>query len=77
MTDKEITFDECMLDAIEAIKDAMGKLDLGYAICPSCRSKRYNNFAEKKQGDKMSNSLKRLQELASAHRLGDVKSINT
>ena len=34
MTDKEITFDECMLDAIEAIKDAMGRLDVGYGLWP-------------------------------------------
>jgi hypothetical protein len=77
MTDKEITFDECMLDAIEAIKDAMGRLDVGYGLWPPCHSKRYNNFRDKKEGGSLSQSLKRLQGLASAHRLGDVKNINT
>ena len=67
MTQDELTFKECMEDAIDAIKDAMGKLDLGFAICPSCKSKRYSNFADKKEGDTMSNSLMRLQSILVTH----------
>ena len=70
MTDEETTFDECMEDAIEAIKDAMGRLDLGYALCPSCKSKRYNNFIHKKEGDTLSNSLTRLQGIVASHNRG-------
>jgi hypothetical protein len=61
MTDEEITFDEYMYEAIEAIKDAMAKLDLGFAFCPACNSRRYHNFNEKKEGDVLAASLARME----------------
>ena len=67
MAQDELTLKECIEDAVDAIKEAMGKLDLGYTVCPSCRSKRYNNFTEKREGDTMSNSLMRLQGILTIH----------
>ena len=68
MTEEEASFEDCMDDAIEAIKDAMSRLDLGYALCPSCKSKRYHNFVDKKEGDTLANSLTRLETIREAHK---------
>jgi len=64
MPDEELTFNECIADAVEAIKDAMGRLDLGFTYCPVCNSRRFHNFNEKKEGDLLAGTLVRLETLA-------------
>lgn len=67
MSDEGMTFDECMVDAIEAIKDAMATLDLGFAYCPACNSRRYHSYNEKREGDILAAALARLEPLVSTH----------
>jgi hypothetical protein len=70
MPDGEITFDECMGDAIEAINDAMAKLNLSFAYCPACNSRRYHNFNEKKEGDTLALALARLETMMVTRKKG-------
>ena len=64
MPDEELTFNECIDDAVLAIKDALAKLDLSHTYCPVCNSRRFHNFNEKKEGDLLAGTLVRLETLA-------------
>ena len=64
MPDEELTFNECIDDAVLAIKDALAKLDLSHTFCPVCNSRRFHNFNEKKEGDILAGTLVRLETLA-------------
>ena len=64
MPDEELTFNECIDDAVLAIKDALAKLDLSHTYCPVCNSRRFHNFNEKKEGDILAGTLVRLETLA-------------
>ena len=63
MPDEELTFNECIDDAVLAIKDALAKLDLSHTYCPVCNSRRFHNFNEKKEGDLLAGTLVRLETL--------------
>ena len=65
MPDEELTFDECIDDAVLAIKDALAKLDLSHTYCPVCNSRRFHNFNEKKEGDVLAGTVVRLEALIS------------
>ena len=65
MPDDGLTFDECLDDAVLALKDAMAKLDLSHTYCPMCNSRRFHNFNEKKEGDVLAGTVVRLEALMS------------
>ena len=65
MPDDGLTFDECLDDAVLALKDAMAKLDLSHTYCPVCNSRRFHNFNEKKEGDVLAGTVVRLEALIS------------
>ena len=71
MTDKEDEeYIDCLKDAVDAIKDAQSKLDLGYYRCSKCRSLRYNTSYYKIASNALSISLSNLEKLLPARKGG-------
>ena len=68
--DDEISLTECIEEAIDAMKDAMGKLDLGFSFCSSCGARRFTNFSDKRKGDTLSGSITRLEGLLISRKEG-------
>ena len=54
---------DCIRDAIDAIKEAQSKLDLGSRRCPNCGSVRYNTWADKQSSNHLGGALTRLETL--------------
>ena len=71
MTDKEDEeYIDCLKDAVDAIKDAQSKLDLGYYRCSKCGSLRYNTWVDKLASNALSISLSNLEKLLPARKGG-------
>ena len=60
MSDDEPSYMECCEDSVDAIQEAMSKLNLGYQRCSGCGSIRYSNFDDKKRGDALSTAITKI-----------------
>ena len=67
---EEVSLTECIEEAIEVLKEAMGKLDLGFSFCSSCGARRFTNFSDKRKGDTLSGSITKLEGLLTSQKAG-------
>ena len=59
--DIELSYEELRYEAIEALKEALSKLDLGWYRCNCCGSIRYTNFPDKRRGDAISAAITKIE----------------
>ena len=59
--DTELSYEDCMQEAIEALKEALSQLDLGWYRCSCCGSIRYTNFPDKRRGDAISAAITKIE----------------
>ena len=60
-TEDEERFAECIRDAIDAIEEAQGALDLRSKQCPTCGATRFKNYPDRLVANRLGTVLTRLE----------------